>query len=353
MKRHLKKTCACLAFAALGGMLAGFTPASLPVPAEWRGKFVSDPKDARLPLRDALHGGSVASVSGRFQPEPTVADAGAAASGEGWLHLGGRSVSILTADGPRPVPSAARWRMSAQTFLSPLAAVGDGELFSSLLEAAALSGGGEILDADGRPLRWAELDGREFCRVIPSLSGRILAQKPRGSQARYQGAVERYAAKYQLDAALVLAIMKTESGFDPTLISGRDAHGLMQVVPHTAGGEVHRWIGREGQPSPEELLNPDNNIRYGTTYLHLLRTRHFEGVENPQSLDYCVIAAYNGGSGAVLRLFGSSREAAVAAINAMTPDEVLASLTEKFPARETRAFLHKVLAARGQFLAAR
>ena len=93
----------------------------------------------------------------------------------------------------------------------------------------------------------------------------------------------------------------------------------MQVVPATAGDEVHRWLGRSGLPTASELLNPDNNIRYGTSYLHLLRTRHLEGIRDPQSLEYCVIAAYNGGSGAVLRHFGRTREEAFAAINELSP----------------------------------
>jgi membrane-bound lytic murein transglycosylase C len=162
--------------------------------------------------------------------------------------------------------------------------------------------------------------------------------------------VERYADKFGLDVPLVLAIIQTESGFNPNLISSRNAHGLMQVVPATAGGEVHRWLGRDGQPSSTELLSPDVNIRYGMTYIHLLRSKHLEGVHDPQSLEYCVIASYNGGSGAVLRLFGSKREDAVAAINKLSPQEVLAMLTEKFPAQETRHFVRKVLQFRRQYV---
>ncbi len=159
----------------------------------------------------------------------------------------------------------------------------------------------------------------------------------------YKGTVHTYSQKYKLDTALVLAIVQTESGFNPGLVSPRNAHGLMQIVPATAGGEVHRWFGQQGLPSPQELLVPEFNIRYGTAYLHLLRTRHLNGIENPQSLEYCMVASYNGGSGAVLRFFGKSKDEAINAINAMTPQEVYLALSTRFPSAETRAFVGKVM----------
>ena len=163
---------------------------------------------------------------------------------------------------------------------------------------------------------------------------------------RYHDTVRRLAFRYGLDPALVLAVMQVESSFDPNQVSVRSAHGLMQIVPETAGREVRRWLGEGGEPSSGELLNPEQNIRYGVIYLHLLHSAHLGGIKDPRSREYCAIASYNGGSNMVLRQFGASREEAVAAINAMTAEQVYNRLLQSLPARETRSFVRKVLAAR-------
>lgn len=168
---------------------------------------------------------------------------------------------------------------------------------------------------------------------------------------RYKDIVERNAARFNLRPDLIYAVIYTESSFNPSLISSRNAHGLMQVVPRTAGGEVHAWLGREGSPSSEELLDPETNIRYGTSYLHLLLTRHLHLIQDPRSREYCAIAAYNIGSGAMLRVFGTTRESAFETINTLTPEGVRDKLLQSLPSRETRAFLEKVLASRSYFTA--
>ncbi len=168
---------------------------------------------------------------------------------------------------------------------------------------------------------------------------------------RYRESVERYAARYSIAPDLIYAVIYTESSFNPGLISSRNAHGLMQVVPETAGGEVHAWLGRFGTPAAADLLNPDTNIRYGTSYLHLLLTRHLNRIENPRSREYCAIAAYNIGSGAMLRVFGPTREDAFETVNMLTPEGVRDKLLQSLPSRETRAFLEKVISSRRHFVA--
>ena len=138
--------------------------------------------------------------------------------------------------------------------------------------------------------------------------------------------------------------MQAESNFNPFAVSHQQALGLMQVVPATAGGEVYAYLtGFRGQPSADLLLQPETNIQYGTTYLHLLSSRYFHGVFNKTSRELCVIAAYNGGPGAVIRLFGTGTEDAAIAINALTPEEVYTTLTSKMPSQETRQYVSIVL----------
>ena len=158
------------------------------------------------------------------------------------------------------------------------------ELFSNMprinqAEPAHLDVLGKQLDFDDLPLRWNgsqqafELAPEVLERTekllgdLRQLSGLTASMRRQAEQ--YRPVVEKYADRYNLSPDLVFAIIYTESDFDPDLISNRSAHGLMQVVPDTAGGEVHRWLGRTGKPSPSLLLHPETNIKYGTAYMYL------------------------------------------------------------------------------------
>ncbi len=170
----------------------------------------------------------------------------------------------------------------------------------------------------------------------------------------YRELVEQHAKKYGLSPDLVLAIMHTESSFNPEAVSRANARGLMQVVPDTAGGEVHAYLnGTPGLPAENSLFNPAFNINYGTTYLHLLSTRHLGDVKDPNSRMLCTIAAYNGGPNAVYKAFGGERKQAIEAINALTPDEVRERLLAQLPRKETREYVVKVLASLEKFSALR
>lgn len=178
-------------------------------------------------------------------------------------------------------------------------------------------------------------------------SGSYLPQ----SGLQYRDYVERFSRYYALPPSLIYAIMRTESSFNPKAISSANALGLMQVVPQTAGGEVYAYLnGQSGTPRAETLFSPESNIRYGATYLHLLNEKHFKNVRNYVSRELCIIAAYNGGPGAVLRVFDrNDREKAVDAINKLSPDQVYATLRSSLPSQETRDYIVKVTAARNQY----
>jgi soluble lytic murein transglycosylase len=108
----------------------------------------------------------------------------------------------------------------------------------------------------------------------------------------YRAAIESNALRHNLDPLLVAAVIRVESKFRPDAVSRKGAVGLMQVMPATA-----EWIAERvgiGDFSPDMLLDPEVNIRFGTWYLANLRDE-FNG-------DLAVmIAAYNGGRGHVSR----------------------------------------------------
>ncbi len=87
------------------------------------------------------------------------------------------------------------------------------------------------------------------------------------------------------DPAIVLALMRQESSFDPEAVSPSGARGLMQLMPATAEA-VSR---RTGQPSTLAALteDPPTNMRLGTAYLSEL-------VAEFRSLPLA-LAAYNAG----------------------------------------------------------
>jgi soluble lytic murein transglycosylase len=138
---------------------------------------------------------------------------------------------------------------------------------------------------------------------------------------KHEDIIRQQAERFNLDPALVAAIINEESGFsDQTSHAG--ARGLMQITPETAdtietlsGGETFVY---------DDLANPDLNIRYGTFYLRHLLDR-FEGNE------IAALAAYNAGPENVASWGGA----------ALQLDDIA------FP--ETRAYVEQVLEKREQY----
>jgi soluble lytic murein transglycosylase len=105
--------------------------------------------------------------------------------------------------------------------------------------------------------------------------------------------VLKESAKRGFDPLFVLAVIQTESHFDPTVLGSFGEIGLMQVKPDTA-----KWIAqKENIPfkGKASLKNPVVNIRIGVAYMSYLRNK-FEGSA------YRYVAAYNMGPGNVKRM---------------------------------------------------
>jgi membrane-bound lytic murein transglycosylase C len=161
---------------------------------------------------------------------------------------------------------------------------------------------------------------------------------------KYADIVQRASRKYDIPEDLIYAIIKTESSFNPYAVSWANAYGLMQVVPKTAGKDVFKLVKkRSGQPTPEYLFNPENNIDTGTAYFYILKNRYLKDVSHPTSLEYSMISAYNGGTGGVLNTFNrNDRKRAMHDLNSLQPNQVYWALTKKHPNAEARRYLEKV-----------
>ena len=109
---------------------------------------------------------------------------------------------------------------------------------------------------------------------------------PRNAPPQIVNFVRLLAPDYKLEPHLVLAIMATESNFDPMALSPKNAQGLMQLIPGTAA----RFNVRDA-------MDPAQNIRGGMAYLRWLMA-FFEG-------DVALVAAaYNAGERNVERYRG-------------------------------------------------
>jgi soluble lytic murein transglycosylase-like protein len=118
------------------------------------------------------------------------------------------------------------------------------------------------------------------------------------------------ARRYRIDPALLDAIVRQESGFNPAARSSKGALGLMQLMPATA-----RDLGVR---DPSRLTrDPALNLATGAAYLKRLQAQLGDDVPT-------VLAAYNAGPGAVKRYRGIP------------------------PYRETRAYVRSIMASYGR-----
>ncbi len=129
---------------------------------------------------------------------------------------------------------------------------------------------------------------------------------------------------YDIDRAMIFALIRQESGFKPKAKSRAGARGLMQLMPRTAGfmaGKRFRGHRRH------ELFDPEYNIELGQSYVqHLLE---FPGIEGNL---FFTAAAYNGGPGNLNKWRRTSE---------YKNDPLL--FIESIPSRETRVFVERVL----------
>ena len=168
----------------------------------------------------------------------------------------------------------------------------------------------------------------------------------RKKAVRYKSFIYDYAQKYSLPPSLVFAIVHAESHFNPLARSQAPAFGLMQIMPHTAGKDASSLIYKKQKIlSPSFLYNPKKNVQVGAVYFHILYYRYLKGITDSKTRLYCAIAAYNAGTGSVMKtLTGQSTiNKAVSSINRMSANHVLRKLIRKMPTAENREYLNKVL----------
>lgn len=110
-------------------------------------------------------------------------------------------------------------------------------------------------------------------------------------------AILRESKKHGLDPVFVLALIQTESKWNPTAIGDAGEIGLMQIRPQTA-----QWTARHFKMTwngASSLKNPLVNVTLGIAYISMLRHQMGEN-----SMKY--LPAYNMGATAVRRLLAQN-----------------------------------------------
>ena len=169
--------------------------------------------------------------------------------------------------------------------------------------------------------------------------------------SKFKPLVKKYAKKFDVSENLIYAIIKTESNFNQFAVSSAGAFGLMQIVPSSAGKDAYKYAkGNSWTPSRSYLFDAKNNIELGSAYIQILNTKYLNGIYNKISKEYCIISAYNTGSGNVLKTFSTNKQKAKNIINKKTPLAVYNTLRNKLPYEETRRYLKKVVTNKKDFV---
>lgn len=143
---------------------------------------------------------------------------------------------------------------------------------------------------------------------------------------RYAQPVLEPEGGFTIEKALVYAIARKETGFDPEARSSVGAYGIMQVMPTTAA----ELSGDRGfATDPSRLLVPATNIRLGQAYINkMLALPAFQGDVMR------AVASYNAGPGPML-----------AAIRKLGPDADPLLLIETIDVPQARQYVEEVMAA--------
>lgn len=139
------------------------------------------------------------------------------------------------------------------------------------------------LPAQADIYKYVDANGSVHFTNTPTSSQFTLYMKEGGSKRSLGDLIRSYADRYKLEEALVKAVIKVESDYNPRAKSAKGALGMMQLLPETAKDMGVR-----------DPFDTEDNIRGGSRYLRLMLNQFNNELE-------LALAAYNAGPGAVKR----------------------------------------------------
>lgn len=172
------------------------------------------------------------------------------------------------------------------------------QVLESVHEASRVSHAKELLGKSYRGSMAQRLEGKKALNQMIQNKVKVsLAPKFKAQARSIARTVIAESKKYKLDPVFVLAVIKTESKFNPLAVGSAGEIGLMQIKPDTA-----QWIAKKFNlpwNGKKTLENPSANIRIGLAYMNYLR-----GSFHHKASTY--VSAYNMGPKNVRRLLAKN-----------------------------------------------
>jgi membrane-bound lytic murein transglycosylase C len=193
---------------------------------------------------------------------------------------------------------------------------------------------------DGSPTE--SRDGLTRVKVTATVKMTPDHLKKRAQQ--YLDVVRANAKRQRLDPRLVLAVIHTESYFNPKAQSPVPAYGLMQLVPRAAARDAYNYLYQDDRVlDPEYLTDPAHNVELGAAYLRILMSQIFSEIPEGEKRNYLVICAYNWGPGNIRNKVVSRHR-----VKDLSEAQLFLLLTESTP-EETRNYLKRVTERRALY----
>ena len=150
------------------------------------------------------------------------------------------------------------------------------ELVRSLFIAVMILGVALVSNSNNHMVKNSKMLSK--IHPVPQTEQRLESVSGRNAEHLYHMFIIQTASHYQIDPALIKAIIMAESGYNTQAVSKKGAKGLMQLMPETA-----QSLG------VEDIFNPQQNITGGVQYFKQMVNKFNGDVK-------LALAAYNAGS---------------------------------------------------------
>ena len=157
--------------------------------------------------------------------------------------------------------------------------------FDNVLKTSAKTPFGQLLTGKSLGVNAQKVEDTPRAEAVSNYAA-VGVDTNQPTKSQILNLVTQVSKKHGVDDKLVKALIKQESGFNPTAKSKAGAMGLMQLMPSTAKGL--------GVTDP---MNPVQNVEGGVKYLKSMLDKYNGNI-------ILALAAYNAGPGAVDKYTG-------------------------------------------------